>query len=244
MFDSVLLLDRDHSSRLARAELATFVVGAHVVALAALLAAQSWRIESVPFPNLPAPPVEIDIPIVFEPARPPASRPRPRREPAPPTVAQPAPAAPTPTPEQLASADVPTLSTAPIASAPSGAPGELGASDVGEGRAVGDVGEDNGTALVYETSGLSRPTILVRVDPVYPPVARYQRRNGIVVVRAEISADGHVRAAEIVQAAPTGFGFEQSALDAVRQWRFRPATNEDGRPVAVLYRLQVTFEVR
>ena len=89
-----------------------------------------------------------------------------------------------------------------------------------------------------------RPVILVRVDPVYPRLAQIQRRNGSVLLRAEISADGFVRGARVLQASPPGLGFEESALDAVKLWRFRPATTQDGRPVAVLYSLQVTFLLR
>ncbi|MEO1368411.1 MAG: energy transducer TonB [Acidobacteriota bacterium] len=34
-----------------------------------------------------------------------------------------------------------------------------------------------------------------------------------------------------------------AALDAVKQWRFEPSTL-GGRPVAVLYRVEVTFSLR
>jgi TonB family protein len=38
-------------------------------------------------------------------------------------------------------------------------------------------------------------------------------------------------------------GLTESAMDAVRQWRFRPATL-DGRPVSVYFTLTVKFELQ
>jgi TonB family protein len=35
--------------------------------------------------------------------------------------------------------------------------------------------------------------------------------------------------------------FDQRAIDAVRQWKFKPAT-KDGRPVAVAIHIDVSFE--
>jgi protein TonB len=241
MFDSVLLLDRTHASRFARAELATLVVGAHAAALAAILAAQSWRIEAAPLPGLPVAPLERALPVVFADDSPAPARARPPRAPERPAVAQPAPAPVAATPEQLAAAEVPELPAVPSVLVGAGAPDGAVGRDAGDGATPSGDGGGDGATIHYEGSGLTRPTILVRVDPVYPALARHQRKSGRVLLRAEISADGLVRGAEVIEAAPTGYGFEQSALDAVRQWRFRPAKTRDGIPAAVLYRLEVTF---
>ncbi len=246
MFDSVLLLDRPQTSRLARAELAILVFGAHALTIAALIAAQAWRIDAVPFPSLPTPFFDPVLPIVFDETPPPARRSEPRRSPdrAPVPVAA-LPPAPMATPEQLAAAPVPSilseLSAPTAGGVADGAPSSFG--DPG-GSGLGFGGDASGAAIDFEGRGLVRPVILVRVEPLYPKLAQVQRRNGSVLLRAEISSDGLVRGAEVLHVSPKGFGFEQSALDAVRQWRFRPATTPDGRPVAVLYRLQVTFTVR
>jgi protein TonB len=39
-----------------------------------------------------------------------------------------------------------------------------------------------------------------------------------------------------------GMGLDESAIDAVKKWRWQPATR-DGRPVAVQMNLEVTFTV-
>jgi periplasmic protein TonB len=51
-----------------------------------------------------------------------------------------------------------------------------------------------------------------------------------VVIRAHVLADGAVASAELLS--DPGYGFGQVALDCVREQRFPPATDEQGRPVA------------
>jgi protein TonB len=77
--------------------------------------------------------------------------------------------------------------------------------------------------------------------PVYPELARQVRRQGIVVVRATIDRAGEV--VDVAVEKGLGFGLDESALEAVRRWRFAPATL-DGRPVPVYFHLTVRFELR
>lgn len=74
------------------------------------------------------------------------------------------------------------------------------------------------------------PALLVhRVEPVFPPLARQIRRSGKVELHAIISTDGRVLSLEVVAGDPL---FASSALDAVRQWRYKP-TYLDGQPVEI-----------
>jgi TonB family protein len=74
------------------------------------------------------------------------------------------------------------------------------------------------------------PALLTeRVEPVYPPLARQTRRSGHVELHAIISEDGRIESLEMVSGDVL---FEQSAMDAVRRWRYRP-TILNGRPVKV-----------
>ncbi len=63
------------------------------------------------------------------------------------------------------------------------------------------------------------------VTPPYPPAALF---SGIVLVEVEISPTGMVVKTTVVQSAPP---FDAPAVDAARQWTFRPARRQ-GRPVA------------
>jgi protein TonB len=74
------------------------------------------------------------------------------------------------------------------------------------------------------------PAMLVRrVEPVYPPMARQIRRSGKVELHALIAADGTVQSLELVSGEPL---LVQSALDAVKQWRYKP-TLLNGQAVEV-----------
>lgn len=64
------------------------------------------------------------------------------------------------------------------------------------------------------------PSMLVhRVEPVYPTLARQLGRAGRVELRATIGTDGTIQSLQVVSGDPL---FYQSALDAVRQWRYTP----------------------
>lgn len=77
--------------------------------------------------------------------------------------------------------------------------------------------------------GISPAMLLYRVEPMYPALARQIRKNGKVELRALIAMDGTIQSLQLVSGDPM---FVQSALDAVRQWRYRP-TLLNGQPVEV-----------
>jgi len=90
-------------------------------------------------------------------------------------------------------------------------------------------------------SEMVRPVRISGVDPHYTEIARRARLEGVVILRAVISRQGEVRDLEIVK--PLGLGLEAAAMEAVREWRFEPATL-DGEPVDVIYRVTVRFRLR
>jgi protein TonB len=71
--------------------------------------------------------------------------------------------------------------------------------------------------------------LLERIEPVYPVLAKQTRREGRVELRAIISADGRIESLEMVSGDAL---FEQSAMDAVLRWRYRP-TYLNGQAVKV-----------
>ena len=74
------------------------------------------------------------------------------------------------------------------------------------------------------------PAMLIqRVEPVYPLLARQVHREGRVELHAIIASDGTIQSLQVVSG--DAF-FLQSALDAVRQWRYR-ATVLNGQPVEI-----------
>jgi TonB family protein len=78
------------------------------------------------------------------------------------------------------------------------------------------------------------------VKPVFPPAAKMARLSGVVHLRVVVREDGRVGEAEVVDCSRPGVGFEQSAVEAVKRWRYRPATFA-GRPVSTSITVKVDF---
>jgi TonB family protein len=85
------------------------------------------------------------------------------------------------------------------------------------------------------------PRKVRNVAPIYPPVAKESRRQGVVVIEAVISPSGCIRRLELIQWTDTG-PLNASAMRAVSQWRYTP-TLLNGRPVPVIMTVTVNFRL-
>jgi protein TonB len=84
------------------------------------------------------------------------------------------------------------------------------------------------------------PALLVhRVEPIFPTLPRQSGREGRVELHALIGTDGTVRSLQVLEGDPM---FYQSALDAVRQWRYKP-TFLNGHPVEVDTHITVIYKL-
>ena len=88
-------------------------------------------------------------------------------------------------------------------------------------------------------SGFTPPRLVERIDPKYPEEARKAGTEGQVILDAEIGKDGREGEVRLIQGLPDGL--DQAAIDALRQWRFEPARDAGGRPVAVRYTITINF---
>jgi len=79
--------------------------------------------------------------------------------------------------------------------------------------------------------------LITKTTPVYPPEAKAARIQGKVVLEAVIGTDGHVENLKVVSGPKE---LRQSALDAVRQWVYKPY-EVDGNPVEVTTTVTVTY---
>jgi TonB family protein len=77
--------------------------------------------------------------------------------------------------------------------------------------------------------------------PAFPDYARNLRIEGKVVIESILTESGVLRNVLLLQPGPSA-GLDASALDAICDWRFKPATLQ-GIPVRVYYTLTVNFEV-
>jgi protein TonB len=76
------------------------------------------------------------------------------------------------------------------------------------------------------------------VDPEYPPAAKAGGQRGNVILQVLVGRDGTVQEAKFLQGSLV---FARSAIDAVRQWRFKPYSM-NGRAVSVQGMITLTFK--
>jgi TonB family protein len=86
----------------------------------------------------------------------------------------------------------------------------------------------------------SFPKRILKVEPEYTDRARAAKLEGVVVLNVVIDEEGIPRDPLVVRW--LGMGLDGKALEAVRQWRFRPAM-EDGEPVRLAVVVEVTFRL-
>lgn len=85
------------------------------------------------------------------------------------------------------------------------------------------------------------PKSLKSVRPVYPEYAKNMRIEGFVQVRFVLNDKGKVVNPTVVKAEPVDI-FENAALNAVNQWKFKPAT-KDGKDVHVAMVVKLNFKL-
>jgi TonB family protein len=78
------------------------------------------------------------------------------------------------------------------------------------------------------------------VKPVYPDIARQAGIEGIVSMRVVINKDGGVDNVEVLSGEQA---LRQSALNAVRQWRYKPLVL-NGNPVPVVTEINLKFQIQ
>jgi protein TonB len=81
--------------------------------------------------------------------------------------------------------------------------------------------------------------LLQKTIPMYPPIAKAARVSGTVVLQATISKSGTIENLRVISGPAM---LQQSALEAVKSWRYRPylLNNE---PVEVETTVNVVFSL-
>ena len=92
---------------------------------------------------------------------------------------------------------------------------------------------------IKQGGAVTQASLINKVNPSYPPLARQTRISGTVRLHAIISKSGTVQQLEVISGHPL---LVQAALDAVRQWRYRPTTL-NGEPVEVDTTIDVIFSL-
>ncbi len=90
---------------------------------------------------------------------------------------------------------------------------------------------------------LTPPRIRKKVRPRFPKSARRAHVQGKVVLNVTVEIDGTVGPVQVTDSTSQGQGFEEAAIEAVQQWKYKPGRFGDV-PVRAVFSLTVEFLYR
>ncbi len=131
----------------------------------------------------------------------------------------------------------------------SNGPGSGGGIGSGHGGGIGPgsggglgPGSDGGFGGgVYKVgNGTTAPIVLYKKEPEYSEEARKAKYQGTVVLYIEVDPSGRAINPRVVRS--LGLGLDEKALEAVRQWKFKPGYR-NGKPVTVAAQIEVNFRL-
>lgn len=107
------------------------------------------------------------------------------------------------------------------------------------------IGKEPGQVFSFRandlTSEITPPTLIFAHDPPYTEEARKDKIHGAAILSIVVDSKGNV--AYVREEPPIlGGGLEESAMQTVFSWKFKPGTR-NGRPVAVQVMVQVNFRL-
>jgi TonB family protein len=98
-------------------------------------------------------------------------------------------------------------------------------------------------AAPLKDKDLTLPRIQHRVTPEFPADLVARQRRGRVVVHAKIHTDGGTEVLDVMESDAPYCGFEESALQAIGQWRYIPGM-KNGEPVEFNFTIDIDFTFR
>ena len=119
-----------------------------------------------------------------------------------------------------------------------GSGGGIG-SGKGNGYGPGE-GGGYGGGLYHVGGGVSAPQLVFAPDPEFSDEARRAKYQGVCVVSLIVDAQGNPQRVSVVR--HLGMGLDEKAVEAVRQYKFKPATLQ-GKPVPVEVNIEVNFRI-
>jgi protein TonB len=99
-------------------------------------------------------------------------------------------------------------------------------------------------SLAGQERRISRPvalkSLVTKVEPTYPVVARQMKMEGTVEVDACVGESGTVETVKTINGNPV---LGKAAEDAVKKWKFTPFKTDDGKPLKAIVNLAFTFKM-
>jgi protein TonB len=111
----------------------------------------------------------------------------------------------------------------------------------GNGNGMGPgSGGNTGGGVRQVGGGVSAPKLIYQPEAEFSEEARKAKVTGNVLVSLIVDESGNVIRAHVLKG--VGMGLDEKALEAVRQYRFKPAL-ENGKPVKVEVNVEVNFQI-
>jgi len=88
--------------------------------------------------------------------------------------------------------------------------------------------------------GVSVPIPIYQPMPEFSEEARRAKFQGVVTVSLIVDAQGRPQNVHVARG--VGMGLDEKAIDAVEQYRFKPA-KQNGKPVAAYLNVQISFDI-
>ena len=94
----------------------------------------------------------------------------------------------------------------------------------------------NGAQINVNVGLIDANTLMTisRVYPKYPRRAKFKRKEGFVQLQFQIDANGHVKNPMVIKAEPIGL-FEESAIKAIKRWRFKPIKGNESTDATITF---------
>jgi periplasmic protein TonB len=147
---------------------------------------------------------------------------------------------------------LPTLGVTKSANVQLASNGEGGGTGIGTGFG-GGIGSGTGNGYgpgrggnagggVYQVGGgISAPVPLNSVEAEFSDEARRAKYQGVCLISLIVDAQGNPQNPRVVR--PLGMGLDEKALEAVRQYKFKPAMKDGRIPVPVMITVEVNFRL-
>jgi protein TonB len=111
----------------------------------------------------------------------------------------------------------------------------------GDGSGLGNgSGGGYGGGVKQIGGGVSAPILTFSVEPEFSEEARKAKAAGNVLVELIVDPQGRPQNVHVIR--PVGMGLDEKAVEAVKQYKFKPAM-EAGKPVAVKLDVDVEFQI-
>jgi TonB family protein len=112
----------------------------------------------------------------------------------------------------------------------------------GNGNGLGPgTGGNTGGGLYSVGGGVSTPVLIHSVEAEFSDEARRAKYQGVCLVSIIVDRNGVPQNPRVVR--PLGMGLDEKALEAIKQYRFKPAMKDGKTPVPVMINVEIDFRL-